>query len=142
MKKIVPWVLAIIPALVFLQSLPFKFTGAAETQHIFGTIGSWFDSIGLSAIGGPFASFGAYAVGAIELVAAILLLIPKTRFVGALIGFVILSGALFFHLGTPLGVAVQMPGAESGDPTLFIMAVVAWLCLIATMFIARRPADA
>ena len=31
MKKALPWILLLIPVAVFLQSLPFKFTGAKET---------------------------------------------------------------------------------------------------------------
>ncbi|MEL7535557.1 MAG: hypothetical protein AAFZ58_12035 [Pseudomonadota bacterium] len=132
MKKYLPWVLVLIPVFVFLQSLPFKFTGAQETIHIFTTLGAWFDSIGLSAIAQPFANYGAYGVGTVELIASILLLVPTTRHWGALLGFGVLTGAIFFHLATPLGVFVKFPGApEGGDPLLFIMAVIAWSCLAA-----------
>lgn len=131
MKKYLPWVLVIIPVIVFLQSLPFKFSGAPETQHIFTTLGNWMSSIGLGAIGPAFTQYGAYGVGSAELIASILLLIPATRHWGALIGLGVLSGAIFFHLFTPLGVSVKYPGAgPDGDPTLFIMAAVAWLCLL------------
>lgn len=132
MKKYFVWILVLVPVIVFLQSLPFKFSGAAETQHIFTTIGAWMASIGLGSIATAFASHGAIGVGITELVAAILLLIPATRHWGALFGLGVLSGAIFFHLATPLGVAVKYPGAgPEGDPTLFYMAVVAWLCLLA-----------
>ena len=47
MKRFLPWILVLFPAFVFVQSLPFKFTGAEVTQHIFGTIGAWFGSIGM-----------------------------------------------------------------------------------------------
>ena len=131
MKKYLPWILILIPVFVFLQSLPFKFSGAPETQHIFTTLGDWMVSIGLGAIGPSFADHGAYGVGIVELIASILLLIPVTRHWGALIGLGVLSGAIFFHLFTPLGVSVKYPGAGvEGDPTLFVMAVVAWLCLL------------
>ncbi len=139
MKKYAPWILVLIPVIVFLQSLPFKFSGAPETVHIFTTIGDWFNSIGLAAVGGPFAQFGAYGVGSAELIASVLLLIPATRHWGALFGFGVLSGALFFHLATPLGVAVKFPGAPvGGDPTLFVMAVVSWLCLLALVVMHWR----
>lgn len=138
MKKIVPWLLVIFPAFVFLQSLPFKFSGAPETQHIFGTIGAWFDAIGLGAVGQPFAANGAYVFGAIEAVTAILLLVPKTRVIGALVGAALLTGAIFFHVATPLGVAVTFPGTTGGDPTLFVMAVIAWICCAATIVLELR----
>ncbi len=132
MKKYFPWILVIIPVFVFLQSLPFKFSGAVETVHIFTTIGGWMNSIGLTSLGTSFAEFGAYGVGTVELLASILLIVPATRHWGALVGLFTLSGAIFFHLVTPLGVAVKYPGAPpDGDPTLFILAVVSWLCLLA-----------
>lgn len=130
MKKYLPWVLVIIPVFVFLQSLPFKFSGAPETQYIFSTIGTWFGSIGLEPLAQPFTDFGAYGVGIAELIASILLIVPATRHWGALFGLGVLSGAIFFHLFTPLGVAVEFPGAKpGGDPSLFVLAVVAWTCL-------------
>ncbi len=137
MKKYLPWILVIFPAFVFLQSLPFKFTGAEATQHIFGTIGAWFGSVGMDLLAQPFASSGAYVVGALEAVAAVLLLVPRTRHFGALFGLALLSGAIFFHVATPLGIAVTFPGSESADPSLFIMAVIAWLCCAATLYLNR-----
>lgn len=142
MKKVLPWVLAVVPALVFLQSLPFKFTGAAETQYIFVTIGDWFRDLGLAPLGDFFAGPGPYVVGACEGLAAVLLLIPATRPVGGMLGAVLLAGAIFFHIATPLGVAVTLPGTQGGDPTLFIMAVVGFACCVATVLLnASRPRE-
>ncbi len=62
-------------------------------------------------------------VGMAELVAAILLILPATRFFGALLGLSILFGAIGFHLSPWLGIAVAMePGGEP-SPMLFIMAM-------------------
>ena len=139
MKKYLVWLLVAVPVVVFLQSLPFKFSAHPETQHIFGTIGAWFGTIGLDAIAQPFAAFGGYGVGAVELVAAVLLIIPATRHWGALLGFGVLTGAIFFHLVTPLGVYVKGPSAPvDGDPTLFVMAVISWLCLGALVALYRH----
>ncbi|MEM7764731.1 MAG: hypothetical protein AAF290_11675 [Pseudomonadota bacterium] len=139
MKKFVAIVLIAIPVFVFLQSLPFKFSGADETVYIFDTIGAWITSLGLSGLGAGFAAYGAYGVGIAELIASALLLIPATRHWGALFGLGILSGAIFFHLFTPLGVAVEFPGAKpGGDPLLFIMAVIAWSCLLALVIRHRH----
>ncbi|MFK7885325.1 MAG: hypothetical protein AB8G16_00540 [Gammaproteobacteria bacterium] len=138
MKRALPWVLALIPAAVFLVFLPAKFSGAAETQHIFSTVGAWFASIGLGAIREPFSNYGGYLIGSVELIAAVMLLVPRTRFFGALLGAGVLSGALFFHLFTPLGVAVNFPGSEGSDPTLFILAVISWACCVFTL-VRERP---
>lgn len=138
MKKYLPYVLVAVPVFVFLQSLPFKFSGAQETIYIFDTIGAWMTDIGLGGIGDVFARYGAYGVGSVELVASILLLIPATRHIGALVGVGVLSGAIFFHLFTPLGVAVEFPGAApGGEPSLFVMAVIAWLAQAALLVIYR-----
>jgi hypothetical protein len=139
MNRAVPWILVAIPAAVFLLFLPAKFSGAPETQHIFSTVGAWLGSIGLGALSGSFSEYGGYLVGAAELVAAVLLLVPATRLPGAALGTAILTGALFFHLFTPLGVAVKFPGEAAGDPTLFVLAVVSWLACLATLY-RERPA--
>ncbi|MEM6818866.1 MAG: hypothetical protein AAF578_08740 [Pseudomonadota bacterium] len=139
MKKALPWILVLIPVFVFLQSLPFKFTGAPETIYIFSTIGTWLGSIGLTFLAQPFTDYGAYGVGVTELIASVLLLIPATRHWGALLGLGVLSGAIFFHLFTPLGVAVEFPGgAEGGEISLFVMAVVAWSALLALVIRNRQ----
>lgn len=138
MKKILPWILVLFPAFVFVQSLPFKFSGAPETQHIFGTIGSWFGSLGIGFLERFFAGPGPYVFGVIEAAAAVLLLIPRTRQPGAILGLALLTGAIFFHVFTPLGIAVTFPGAGGGDPTLFVMAVIAWGCCLATVLLARQ----
>ena len=138
MKKYLPWLLVAVPAFVFLQSLPFKFSDAVETVYIFSTIGTWMTSIGLGGVGDLFARFGAYGVGSVELVAAILLIVPATRHWGALLGLGVLSGAIFFHLFTPLGISVEFPGAApGGEPSLFVMAVVSWSALLALVVMHR-----
>ncbi|ROP11139.1 hypothetical protein [Vibrio crassostreae] len=112
-------------AFVFIQSLFFKFTGSYETEHIFGTLATWSD---LSWFG----SFGGYLIGFAELIAAILLF-TRWHGLGAIMSVGIMSGAIFFHLFTPLG--IQMPefnaaGEIVGDDggLLFGMACLVWLC--------------
>jgi uncharacterized membrane protein YphA (DoxX/SURF4 family) len=51
-----------------------------------------------------FSIHGKTVTGIAELIAAILVLIPVTRVWGALVGLMAMSGAIFFHLFTPLGV--------------------------------------
>lgn len=122
------WILSAWIAFVFIQSLFFKFSHSYETQHIFGVLGEFFAM--------PwFAVYGGYLVGGAELVAAIALF---SRFWawGALLAFEIMSGAIVFHLFTPLG--VQMPvfnqagmvvGSDGG--ILFFMACLTWCSALA-----------
>ncbi|PQJ83479.1 hypothetical protein [Aliivibrio sifiae] len=124
-EKLVKYGPSIFIAFVFIQSLFFKFTGSYETDHIFGVLAEWsgFTWFGI---------YGGYLIGTAELIASILLF---TRFhgLGAIMAFGIMSGAIFFHLFTPLG--IQMPefdtagniiGHDSG--LLFGMACLVWLC--------------
>lgn len=99
-KEGLKWVLCLYIAFVFIQSLFFKFADAYETVYIFGVLGNWsgFEW---------FAAYGAYGVGVVELIAAIMLLIPMTRLYGAIIASGVMVGAVFFHLFTPLG--IEMP---------------------------------
>ena len=102
-KKYATTALCVYIAVVFVQSLFFKFSGSPETEYIFGTLGKW-SGIEL------FGLYGAYAVGIIELIASILLF-TSFRLFGALIAAGTMSGAVFFHLFTPLGIA--MPEFDS-----------------------------
>ena len=147
MKKHIPLILSIYVAFVFIQSLYFKYQilfGAThpETAYIFDTIGKWMtDDIGLGAIGELFAAYGGVTIGTFELVASIILVVgiikskPILVALGSLLGLGLMSGAIFFHLFTPLGL---YPYNQEGcftqgcpqDVVLFWMACGVWLsCL-------------
>ena len=71
--------------------------------------------------------FGRIGSGVAELIAAILLLIPRTTWMGAVLGLGIISGAILSHL-TILGIEVQNDGG-----TLFILAIIIFIsCAILT----------
>jgi len=139
--SILSWVIVLWTTKVFLFSLPYKFSGHPDTQHIFGTIGTWMQDVLGKSIGEWFINYGAYAVGSVELIASIILLSPivfwglkKANFVinlpvrslmhslGGLISAGIMAGAVFFHLFTPLGVEVLHEG-KSDHGSLFYAAV-------------------
>ncbi|WP_421824809.1 DoxX family protein [Flagellimonas oceanensis] len=110
-KKIIHAVLRIVPAVILLQTLFFKFSAAPESVYIF-------EQLGLE-------PWGRIGLGVIELIIALLILIPKTTWIGALLGIGIMLGALFSHL-TQLGIVVQNDGG-----TLFILALVTLIfCLV------------
>ena len=110
-KSIINGTLRIVPALILLQTLFFKFSAAPESVYIF-------EQLGLE-------PWGRIGLGVIELIVAILILVPKTTWLGALLGIGIMLGALFSHF-TRLGIVVQDDGG-----TLFILALVTFVfCLI------------
>ena len=139
MKKAIPWVLVGFIVFVFVQSLFFKFSGSEETVIIFNTIGDWMAGIGfLVWASEPFKAYGGGAVGIAELIASVLLIIPAARLWGGLLALGVMSGAIFFHLFTPLGVdrVVNAAGNTDGG-VLFIMACLVWLCSAGTVYLAR-----
>lgn len=110
MKKVISWVLRLVAAIILLQTLFFKFTGAPESIYIFEQVGM--------------EPWGRYGSGIAELVASILILWPKTVGLGALMGLGVISGAIFFHL-TSLGIEVQGDGG-----LLFYLAVIVFVCCV------------
>ena len=135
------WVVVLWICKVFLSSLPYKFTSHPDTQHIFGTIGGWMEGILSEGIGRWFTEYGAYAVGSAELLVSLLLLLPAVFFVlskmnilrsapsrallhsiGGLASSMVMIGAVFFHLATPLGIEVLHNG-KSDNGSLFYAAV-------------------
>lgn len=124
---------------VFVQSLFFKFTGSEETDIIFSTIAQWMNGVGLGFIAPTFESIGGYAIGGAELVASVLLLIASTRRLGALLGLGIISGAIFFHLATPLGVVRTINAAGDTDGgVLFMMACGVWVSCALILYLTRK----
>ena len=141
-KPILLWVLIAYVIFVFVQSLFFKFAGDEQTVIIFNTIGDWMSTVGLGAIAGLFATYGGYLIGGVELVASGLLLSQSTRRLGALIGLAVISGAIFFHLFTPLGVDRVIDAAGNTDGgTLFYMACGVWVSCAAILWMTRSSSE-
>lgn len=120
-KVSVSWLIALWASYVFLGSLPYKFNGAAEPLHIFSTLGAWMSGFLGDTVGGLFTQYGAYLVGGFELLTALILLSPvliwsqrqKLHCIGGLMSAAVMSGAIFFHLFTPLGWVVKW--SENGQ---------------------------
>jgi len=159
MKKspqvIISWVIVAWILMVFVPSLPFKFTNAPETQHIFGTIGLWMEGFLGSAIGQGFSNFGGYIIGSLELATSLVLLAPllvmlvnkfgkkdlkplnraKFHALGGLAATALMGGAIFFHLFSKLGIEVNDDGG-----TLFYMAVSVFFLGIVLFLMNRETA--
>lgn len=114
-KSIATFGLSAYIAFVFVQSLFFKFTGSQESIHIFSTLRDW-SGIGL------FEPAGRWIIGTCELIASILLFLPGFTIVGAAMAIGIMTGAISFHLFTPLGVEILGDGGE-----LFALACGVWI---------------
>ncbi|WP_416876791.1 hypothetical protein [Litorimonas sp.] len=137
--NILAWLAALFISVIFLDSLRFKFTEHPTPEHIFTTLRDW-SGIGLFFPAGPWIIGVAEALAALCLIVlpAIFLLTKKqgsarnTQMFGALIAIGVMSGAIIFHLFTPLGISTPTewidgePAAFS--PALFISACVSWLC--------------
>lgn len=117
-QSITSWSLQLIAAAILFQTLFFKFTGAEESRYIFSKLG--------------LEPWGRIGSGVAELVAVVLLLIPKTSSVGALLSLGVISGAIISHL-TKLGIVVKDDGG-----LLFALAVVVFICSAAVLAMRRR----
>lgn len=111
------WILRILAALIMLQTLFFKFTGAEESIYIFSTLGM--------------EPWGRIGTGVLELAASLLILYPRTTFLGAALGSGLMAGALFVHF-TSLGIVVKGDGGQ-----LFIYALVAFISSLALLIYYR-----
>jgi uncharacterized membrane protein YphA (DoxX/SURF4 family) len=110
--------LRIIVALILIQTLRFKFTGHPDSVYIF-------EQIGLEPV-------GRIAIGLVELISGILILIPRTVWLGALLTMGIIGGAIFMHI-TDLGIEVRGDGG-----VLFVTAVVTFVLATILLFIYRK----
>ena len=116
-KTIIIWVLRIVAALILLQTLYFKFTAHPQSVELFTTLG--------------IEPWGRIGTGIAELIASVLILMPRTTLLGAIMGLGLMAGAIFFHL-TKLGINF------GGDAILFIYAVVTFVCCLALIILFRK----
>ena len=105
MKKYLFLSLRFLVALILIQTLYFKFTAAPESVYIFETVG--------------LEPVGRILSGVFELIAAVLILLPRSVWLGAGLSMGIISGAIFFHL-TLLGIEVKGDGGLLFYMALFV----------------------
>lgn len=118
MKKHIPLVLRIIIAVILIQTLRFKFTADPVSVYIFETVG--------------LEPYGRIGIGILELIAGILLLIPKTVWAGALLTLGLIGGAIIMHL-TKLGIEVRNDGGM-----LFITAIITFILSVIVLYMYRK----
>lgn len=110
--------LSIIAAIILLQTLFFKFTAHPDSIYIFTQIG-----------GEPYLRI---ALGIVELIVSFLLLFSRTSIYGALLGIMIMAGAIGSHLFV-IGINVN-----NDNGSLFALAVIAFVCCLFVVFIKRK----
>ena len=117
--KIFDWIVRIVIAVILLQTLFFKFSGARESVYIFTTVGA--------------EPWGRIGSGVVELIASILLLMPRTAAAGAILVFGTACGALFAHL-TKLGLTIP---AVDDHGELFGLAVTIFVGSLVVLYLRR-----
>jgi uncharacterized membrane protein YphA (DoxX/SURF4 family) len=138
-RRYAPAAISVFAAAVFIDSLRYKFTDHPKTQEIFGRLDGWAASLGAPGLFGHTGLFSQYVIGSAEVAASSLLLIGLLpRFVrlnalGALVAFAVMSGAVSFHLFTPLGID---PNNDGGG--LFAAAVTIWVSSIVLLILRRN----
>jgi len=112
------WILRLVAAIIMLQTLYFKFSGAAESVYIFSQLG--------------LEPYGRIGIAVMELIASILILLPGTTVYGALLAMGLMAGAICSHL-TKLGIEVQGDGG-----LLFIYALLVFISASILVYIYRH----
>lgn len=112
-KNIISWILRLTVAIILLQTLYFKFTAHPDSVHIFSALGV--------------EPWGRIGTGIIELITAILILLPKTKIIGMVTSFGIILGAVLSHM-LVLGINVSNDGGG-----LFTLAIV--VLIASTLFL-------
>lgn len=113
--RVVTWIARTVVAVILFQTLFFKFTGAPESVYIFKTVGQ--------------EPWGRYGSGIVELIASVLLFLPRTIAIGAALALGTMSGAIFFHL-TKLGIVVQDDGGLLFALACLVFAAAAFLVYV------------
>lgn len=111
------WAARLVAALILLQTLYFKFGAQPESVYIFSKLGV--------------EPWGRIGSGVVELIASILILIPRISWIGAGLGLGVMTGAILSHL-TLLGIDVQNDGGY-----LFFLALVVALSCTTVLFLSR-----
>lgn len=108
LQKVAYTIARFAAAIIMAQTLYFKFTASPESMYIFEMVGM--------------EPWGRWLVGIMELIAAVLLIVPKSAWAGAVLGLGLMVGAIGMHL-TILGIEVMNDGGY-----LFYLAIIVFLC--------------
>lgn len=125
LSRLLPWPPALFIAWVFLWYLQYKFTGHPGSVYLFDILTKWLGFPGYEAV-------MRIGTGAAELFASALILYPRTQAIGALMSTGIMTGAIFFHVVSPLGIDPYSDGAD-----LFKKACAVWVFGLGIAYLRR-----
>jgi hypothetical protein len=128
--RLLVWPLAAWIAYVFLWYLQYKFTGHPGSTYLFTVLTDWLGFPGHE-------KAMRIGTGMAELIAALLLFVPRCQVIGAGMSLGIMTGAIFFHLVSPLGID---PYGDGG--VLFKEACATWAAAVAILAIRHRDVKA
>lgn len=116
-KNIISFVLRITIAVIFIQTLYYKFTAHPDSVYIFSTLG--------------IEPYGRIGLGIAELITALLLFLPRTKLLGIFLSFGIICGAIASHF---LVIGTEIKGDSGG---LFSLALIVFSICLILFFIHR-----
>ncbi|WP_299117151.1 DoxX family protein [uncultured Winogradskyella sp.] len=116
--KYLKLIIRIAVAVILIQTLRFKFTAHPDSVYIFTKVG--------------LEPYGRIGIGVLELIASILILVPKTTWLGATLVLGVIGGAIMMHL-TQLGIDINGDGG-----LLFYTAIVTFLLSLVTLWFSRK----
>jgi putative oxidoreductase len=123
-QTVLSWFLQLAAAGILLQTLFFKFTGAEESVYIFSAVGRFLNLAGVE----PWGRIGS---GVLELIASLLLVVPATASIGAILTMGVMAGAILSHL-VILGIDVRGDGG-----LLFGLALIAFVASAIVLALRR-----
>lgn len=126
--KLLTWPAALFIAYILLSYEQYKLLGHPGSVHLFTVLSDWLFIPGYEK---PFR----LGVGIAEIVASVLVVIPATRMIGAAGALALMSGAIFFHVVSPLGIDPYDDGGQ-----LFKEACAVWLASVFILWAYRAEA--
>jgi uncharacterized membrane protein YphA (DoxX/SURF4 family) len=116
LHRLLTWPAALYIAGILLWYEQYKLTGNEGSVFLFTVLTDWLHLHGHEMAMRQF-------VAIMEIAASILVVLPWTRMWGAALALGVMSGAIFFHVVSPLGIDPYHDGGK-----LFQEACTVWLC--------------
>ncbi len=120
-QTILFWIARIVVAIILIQTLLYKFTGAEESKILFTKLGA--------------EPWGRIGTGVIELIASILILISSTVWLGSILAIGLMAGAIASHI-----LIIGIMRDDGGQ--LFLYAVIVLVCALFSFWKSKSQVPA